>query len=324
MSSQTIPVVDLRRFLDGDADDQRGFVDALGHALVEYGFVAVDRHGIQRPTLEAAYGAVKALFALPTEVKRRYEDEAVGRQRGYTSFGLEKAKDVGVPDLKEFWHIGPELDDTHPQFEKLPKNLWPAELPELRDAALGLWTGLGKVAVTLLRAIARYLDADEHELVRMIDGGNTVLRVIHYPPPDPEDAAKGAVWSAAHEDINLITLLPEATEPGLELLTRDGKWLPIAPIPGQLIADTGDIMLRLTNGFMPATTHRVVASKEVTRERYSMPYFVHPTPDYLLRPLSSCVTPANPRRYPDITAQELLFERLRENGVAKTVPHAGA
>lgn len=316
MSSQTIPVVDLRRFLEGDTDDQRAFVAALGHALVEYGFVAVEEHGVARPTLEAAYREVKALFALPAEVKRRYEDAAVGRQRGYTSFGLERAKDTAVPDLKEFWHVGPELDVTHPQFARVPPNLWPAELPGFRDAALGLWTGLDRVAVTLLRAIARYLDADEHELVRMIDGGNTVLRVIHYPAPDPSDAAKGAVWSAAHEDINLITLLPEATEPGLELLTRDGRWLPIMPIPGQLIADTGDIMLRLTNGFIPATTHRVVASPDVTRERYSMPYFVHPTPDYLLRPLTSCVTPANPRRYPDITAHDFLFERLRANGVA--------
>jgi len=323
VAEQTIPIVDMARFLDGDADDQRAFVAALGEAIVEYGFVAVDRHGVDRRALDGTRAAMRELFALPAEVKRRYEDPAGGRQRGYTSFGQEHARDSAVPDVKEFWHLGPELPADHPQRPHLPQNVWPVELPAFRDVATALWRSLDRVAVGLLRALARFLDADEAEFVRMIDGGDTLLRLIHYPPPAPSDAEQGAVWSAAHEDINLITLLPEATEPGLELLTRDGRWLPITPVRGQLIADTGDMMQRLTNGRLPSTTHRVLAPPGARTHRYSTPYFVHPSPDWPLDALPSCVSSANPARWPAVTAREYLFERLREIGVAP-VPHAGA
>lgn len=318
MAEQTIPVVDLARFVSGDAADQQAFVAALGHAITEWGFVAVERHGLDHRALEETFTAIRALFALPGEIKRRYEDPAGGRQRGYTSFGRERAKDRDVGDIKEFWHVGPELPADHPLAARIQGNRWPDDaLPALRPAATRLWTSMHGVAAVLLRALARFLGAEEDAFVRMTDGGNTILRMIHYPPPhEAEPVGEGAVWAAAHEDINLITLLPEATEPGLELLRRDGRWLPIAPIPGQLIADTGDMFQRLTNGAIPSTTHRVLAPPGVRSHRYSMPFFVHPAPDHVLASLPGFVTAERPRRWPDVTAEGYLRERLLDNGVA--------
>jgi len=325
VSSQTIPVVDLARFVDGDAADQRAFVAAFGLALTEWGFVAVERHGLDRAALRGTFSAIEELFALPDEVKRRFEDPDGGRQRGYTSFGRERAKDRDVADIKEFWHVGPELAVDHPMASRVQPNLWPDDVfPALRPLATRLWQSMFGVASVLLRALARYLDADEGELLRMIDGGNTILRMIHYPPPhEAAEIGEGAVWAAAHEDINLITLLPEATEPGLELLRRDGTWMPITPIPGQLIADTGDMFQRLTNWVIPSTTHRVLAPPGVRTHRYSMPFFVHPVPDHVLTPLPGFVGEGRPRRWPDVTAEQYLVERLRDNGVAHDGRAAG-
>ncbi len=320
MLEQTIPVVDLNQFLHGDAAQQRAFVTTLGDALVEYGFVAVDHHGVDRRAIEGSYAAIKGFFGLPDEVKRRYIVPDGGGQRGYTAFGQEHAKGQTVADLKEFWHVGPELAEDHPLRARIERNVWPTEITGFRDATLGLWNSLYRCGEVLLRAIARYLDADELEFVRMIDGGNSILRTIRYPGPDEVKPEPGAVWAAAHEDINLITLLVEASDRGLELLRRDGTWLAIEPIPGQCIADAGDMLQRLTNGVIPSTTHRVLAPQDATGPRYSMPFFIHPHPDYVLSPLPSCMTEANPRRWPDITAEGYLTERLREIGLIKTPP----
>ncbi len=316
-AAQTIPVVDLRAFLYGDAADQAAFSKALGDSLVEYGFVAVENHAVDAVALRDSYAAIRRLFDLPTETKLRYELPETGRQRGYTSFGKEHAKYHNVPDMKEFWHIGPQLLPSHPTFGRMPENVWPGEVPEFRGAGLALWASLHVCATAMLRAIARYLGADEGEFTRMTDGGNTILRLIRYPASGEVEIPEGAVWAAAHEDINLITLLPEATDPGLELLTRDGKWLPINPVPGQLIADSGDMLQRLTNGLIPSTTHRVMAPRVARNPRYSIPFFVHPHPDYMLSPLPQCVTPENPRRWDDITSEGYLLERIREIGLKK-------
>lgn len=323
MSEQNIPVVDLAHFVRGDAADQARFVDQLGHSLVEYGFVAVENHGVDAQSLAGTYAELKRLFDLPADDKLAYEVVEGGRQRGYTSFGKEHAKDRTVPDMKEFWHIGPELDEAHPLRARIPKNLWPDEVPDFRTQSLALYASLFACGQHLIRAIARFLGADESEFLRMIDGGNTILRLIRYPAPGEVAVPEGAVWAAAHEDINLITLLPEATDPGLQLLRRDGTWLDINPVKGQLIADSGDMLQRLTNGVIPSTTHRVLQPRHASGPRYSIPFFVHPQPDYVLAPLPQCVTEDNPRRWEDITADGYLMERIREIGLTTAQGHAG-
>lgn len=320
---QNIPVVDLHDFTHGDAATQARFVKDLGDALVDLGFVAVENHGVDASALADTYASIRDLFDLPRDQKMRYEVLEGGRQRGYTSFGAEHAKDRAVPDMKEFWHIGPELDESHPMRARIPRNLWPSELPSFQPASLRLFASLHACGVTLLRAIARFLGASEESFVDMVDGGNTILRLIRYPAPGEVEIPEGAVWAAAHEDINLITLLPEATDPGLQLLRRDGTWLDINPVKGQLIADSGDMLQRLTNGVIPSTTHRVLAPRRATTPRYSIPFFLHPRPDFVLTPLAQCVTADNPRRWPDTTAEGYLMERIREIGLASAQGHAG-
>ena len=310
---QTIPVVDLEAWRSGDLS----FAQELGQALEEYGFVAVENHGVQAATRAEALAQVQALFDLSDAAKTRYERPQHGRQRGYTPRGVERAKNVSVGDLKEFWHIGPELVD-HPELaSRIGANVWPEELPEFKPAMLSFYAELEQCGSALFEALAHYLNVPPDTFTTMLEGGNTVLRSIHYPKPASALTQSGAVWAAAHEDINMMTLLSEATQPGLELLTRKGEWLPIHPVPGQLIADTGDMFQRLTNGRFPATTHRVVAPPEQRSARYSMPFFIHPHPDTVLTPLAACVGHSGGLRYEQISAHEYLRNRLRANQVLR-------
>jgi isopenicillin N synthase-like dioxygenase len=255
---------------------------------------------------------MKNFFDLPVTTKSKYEVRRIGRQRGYTPFGKEKAKGTESADLKEFWHVGPELSPDVSSFDRIPVNIWPTEIPAFKTHSMSLWHSLHACGQSILRSIALYLGAPEETFDEMTQGGNTVLRMIRYPEPD---GLGDGEWAAAHEDINLITLLVEASAPGLQLQRRDGTWLEIQPIPGQLILDTGDMMQRLTNGLMPATTHRVLASGESCGVRYSLPFFIHPHPDVSLAPLPSCLKEGDSARWPIQTAEEYLSERLRENGV---------
>ncbi len=312
---QSIPVVDLDDFRYGDVGAQAAFVERLGKALVEFGFVAVENHGVDQNAVGAAYGAAEDFFALPTPVKSAYELRDCGRQRGYTPFGKERARGTGVADLKEFWHAGPELSADDPLRDRLPVNVWPKEIPTFERDVRALWAALHDCGTLLLRAIARFLRVDEVPFAEMIEGGNTVLRMIRYPAPAHGATPDDGVWAAAHEDINLITLLVEATEPGLQILTREGEWLDIVPIPGQLIMDSGDMLQVLTNGRIPATTHRVLSPPNATGPRLSMPFFIHPHPDFVLEPIAHCVTADNPARFRSVSALGYLRRRLRDNGV---------
>ena len=309
---QTIPVVNLDDFMSTNVRLKRAFVDALGKALVQYGFIAIENHGIDPDVLKRAYGSMKTLFELDTHKKSKYELRKMGRQRGYTPFGKEKAKDAYAADLKEFWHVGPEFPENDPLRRRIPDNIWPLEVASFKSDSLALWDSLHHCGVQILSAIALYLGEPEDTFSRMVVGGNTVLRMIRYPEPN---SRSDGIWAAAHEDINLITLLVEASDPGLELQKRDGDWLPIMPVPGQLIADTGDMMQRLTNGYIPATTHRVRAPTNATGPRYSIPFFMHPHPDVYLDVLPSCANASEEPARPRQTAEAYLGERLRANGV---------
>jgi len=295
-----VPVLDMARF--AATRDDPGFVQALGAALGTWGFVGLVGHGVTQAAVARCEAAARALFALPLPVKQAHETPEDGRQRGYTGFGVEHAKDADVADLKEFWHVGRDAAD-------LPGNRFPAEVPELREAARALFGALDDLALIALAAIARALSLPSDHFTGRVAGGNNVLRLIHYPPVGA-DAPEGAVRAAAHEDINLVTLLPVASEPGLEIRTRDGRWLAVRPPPGAIVLDTGDMMQLVTRGRMPATTHRVVnpTDASVDRPRYSMPFFVHPRPQERLDPIDG--GPPGP------TAEAFLRQRLRETGVA--------
>lgn len=310
---QTIPVVDLRRYRDRPT--RASFVAAFGDALRDLGFVAVEGHGIPQADFDASYAVFRRFFALPEDEKRRFERPEQARQRGYTSFGVEHAKDHPAPDLKEFFHVGRELPRDHPHHARLPRNVWPDDvLPELRPAAMHLFDALDEVALLLLEALSTYLGESPQTLPDLARGGNSVQRIIHYPVCEGFDQP-GAMRAAQHEDINLMTLLPPADESGLEILTRAGEWLPIAAVPGQIIVDTGDMMKRITNDRIPATTHRVVNPRGEARPRYSMPFFVHPRIDATLSVLPSQLAPGEQPKYPPIASEAFLLRRLEEIGV---------
>lgn len=312
-ATRNIPTIDLNDYLTGDAAARERMVKTLGDGLVEFGFLNVEGHGVDSDLIRGTYGLWQRFFGLPEEAKKRYAG-IDGGSRGYTPFRVEHAKDNPLPDLKEFWHVGQEPPAGHPLHGVYPGNVWPAEIPEIRQPTLRLYSSLEHVAENLLRALAEYFELPHETFASMMRVGNSVLRVIHYPPVAPE--FDPAVRASAHEDINLITLLCEATDSGLEIFTREGEWMAVETGEGQIVVDAGDMLSRCTNGVVPATTHRVVnPPSAINRERYSMPFFVHPYPSCDLTVKERFVSADNPPKFPPITAGEFLDQRLREIGL---------
>ena len=305
----TIATVDLQRPLEELADE-------LGNSFSEYGFAVIRNHGIPADLIERVEAMQKALFALPTETKLAYAIPGGGGARGYTPFGKEIARDAAVHDLKEFWHVGRSLPEGHPLAATMAPNVWPSELPGFRETMEAIYAAFEQAGDRVLRAIALHLGLAEDWFVATVEDGNSVMRLLHYPPL-PGDATAGAVRAAAHGDINTITLLLGAEEAGLELLTRQGDWLPVAPAPGALVVNIGDMLDRLTNSHLRSTTHRVVnpAGEAARRSRYSMPFFLHFRPDFLIEPLPGCVKEGESAS-PPISAHDFLQQRLREIGLA--------
>ena len=295
-----------------DADFQ-GFSDALGASFSRYGFAVVADHGLDEAVIGAAIDDAKAFFALPEDVKRQYHQPGTGGARGLTPFGVEAAKGAAAVDLKEFWHTGRELPAGHAYGKYMRANLWPTEVEGFRDHLYGMFEALDALGRRLLRAIARYLQIGDGYFEDKVEMGNSVLRMLHYPPV-PLDAP--GVRAGAHEDINVITLLLGAEEAGLQLKDADGQWLAIPPPPGALVVNIGDMLQRLTNHVLPSTTHRVVNPAPERRgfARYSTPFFLHFNPDFPIATLPSTITADRPDRYAGktISAQDFLLERLRE------------
>jgi isopenicillin N synthase-like dioxygenase len=314
-TDQTIPVVDLEDWFSG-AERREKFVRGVGGALADIGFFAV-RAYLPPEVLERAYDTAKRFFALPQERRNRYTQKGAKGQRGYTGFGTEHAKDSKAPDLKEFWQVGRvDVPDSHPVHAPYGPNVWPdADVPEFREAMTELYRHLDGLGALLLEACAAYIGEAPGLFRDMATDSDTIVRVIHYPPIAP-DVPPGAVRSAAHEDINLITLLSGATSEGLELLRRDGSWMPVHTGFDTIVVDSGDMLQNVTNGLYKSTTHRVVNPADATQERYSMPCFIHPRKDADLTPLPSCVARTGGKAtYPSITAGAYLEQRLREIGL---------
>ncbi len=292
--------------------------DELGRSFGEYGFAVVRDHGIPQDLIDEAERVSKAFFALPDSVKRAYKIEGGGGARGYTPFGTEKAKDAEVFDLKEFWHVGRDLPEGHPLAEYMAPNVWPTEVEGFRETMSALFRAFEVAGGRGLEAIALHLGRPRDFFAASVEDGNSVMRLLHYPPL-AEGAPEGAIRAAGHEDINTITLLLGAEEAGLELLAKDGQWHAVDVPTGALVINVGDMLQRQTNGRLRSTTHRVVNPRgdAARRARYSMPFFLHFRPDFLIEPLPECVDPAdaNPPP-PPITAHDYLMQRLREINLA--------
>lgn len=311
MSLSTLPVLSL-------ADSPALFSQAIGESFKTFGFALVKDFAIDRALIDRAWELSKAFFELPTEEKRRYHDPAIAGARGYTPFGVEIAKDAKAHDLKEFWHIGRDLPPGSPLASSMPPNVWPDRPAGFQDVFSELYRQFDATGATILSRIAVYLGLDEHWFDPAIEDGNSVMRLLHYPPLDNVEGE--AIRAGAHGDINLITLLLGAEEAGLELLTKEGTWISASPPEGALVINVGDMLERLTNHMLPSTIHRV-RNPDAARarfSRYSMPFFLHLRSDFPFVTLPQCISPDNPDRYPvSITADDFLQQRLREIGLKK-------
>jgi len=318
MSTVNIPRLDLNNYINGTAADRKQFSDNIGAAFNQTGFVTITNHGLSKQLIDELYTQVKTLFALPDDVKQKYEIPGLAGQRGYTGKGKETAKGFKTPDLKEFWQIGQTVTDGDPIKDIYPDNVAVDELPSFNVTTLEVYKKLEEAGKHLLQAIAVYLNLPENYFDDKVHNGNSILRTLHYfPITDPDSVPDDAVRAGAHEDINLITLLIGASADGLELLTREGTWFPVKAHGEDLVVNVGDMLQRLTNNKLKSTTHRVVnPPRELMKySRFSVPFFLHPKSGMDLTSLESCIDADHPKLYTDITAGEYLDERLREIGL---------
>ncbi|MDJ0921289.1 MAG: 2-oxoglutarate and iron-dependent oxygenase domain-containing protein [Henriciella sp.] len=297
--------------------DKKAFADALGRSFRETGFAVIDQHPIDLDVIHRAIRASKAFFALPEEVKEKYHDAAGGRQRGYTPFGTENAKGAAAADLKEFWHTGRDLPADSPYRATMKDTPSVSEVEDFDAATRDFYTALDAFGADLLKGVALHLGLEETWFDDKVDKGNSILRLLHYPPQENPPPA-GTVRAGAHEDINVITLLLGAEESGLQVLHRSGEWLSVNPPLGAIVINCGDMLQRLTGGILPSTTHRVVnpAPERSKFPRYSTPFFLHFNQDVMIEALPGCIAEGG-KAEPPITANDYLMERLREIGLVK-------
>ena len=315
-----IPSLDLADFTIGDPQRKNKFVQELGEAYNSIGFVAIKNHYLSDDLSKRLYDTIKKFYALPDAIKQQYEIPGLAGQRGYIGKGKEHAKGRNTGDLKEFYHVGQEVLNNDPIKKEYPDNVWPHELPEFKEIALDVYKRLEKTGGQMLKAIALYLGLPENYFDARVKHGNSILRPIHYfPIENPDSVPADAVRAAEHGDINLITLLMGASADGLQVLRRDGTWIPITALPDQLVVNVGDMLERLTNKKLKSTIHRVVNPPRhlMNTPRYSIPFFMHPRSEMDLTALPSCVDASHPKLWDDITAGEFLNQRLKEIGLKK-------
>jgi len=311
-----IPSVDLAEFLCGDPVRKAAFVQQLGKAYEDVGFVAVKNHGVPDELISDLYKYVQEFFSLPSDHKKKYEIAGLAGQRGYTSFGKEHAKGSEAPDLKEFFQYGQVPRDNFKE-EEYPPNVSVNEIKGFNPTLENAYRAFEKSGTALLQAIALYLGLEERYFDDYVHNGNSILRSIHYPPITSEP--KSAIRAEQHEDINLITLLVGASADGLQILTKQNEWVGVTSLPEQIVVNVGDMLQRLTNNKLRSTTHRVVnPARELWHtSRFSIPFFLHPKSSMSLKCLDSCIDTSHPKAYPDASAGEYLDERLREIGLKK-------
>ncbi|MAW93780.1 MULTISPECIES: 2-oxoglutarate and iron-dependent oxygenase domain-containing protein [unclassified Leeuwenhoekiella] len=312
-----IPSVDLSDFLSSDPSKKQKFVNEIGRAYEEIGFVSLKNHFLDDNLVDDLYKEVKAFFDLPEDTKKTYEIEGLGGQRGYISFGKEHAKGKKEGDLKEFWHFGQDPEPDANLIEEYPENVHVNELEHFNKTGMQAYRMLEKTGIYVLRALALYIGLDEMYFDKWVTNGNSILRPIHYPPITEEP--KGAVRAGAHGDINLITLLMGASAGGLQVLRKDGEWIDAIPNEDELVINVGDMLERHTNNKLRSTIHRVVnpPREEWDTPRYSIPFFMHPRSEMPLNCLEECIDAEHPKAYEDITAGEFLHQRLVDIGLIK-------
>jgi isopenicillin N synthase-like dioxygenase len=316
--------VDLLAFERGSTTQRRAVVDGVRRSLAT-GFVYT-QHDLSEDMLDTTYGMLKEFFEHPMEAKQAFVAPESHGQTGYTGLLVETAASSDVPDWKEMLNWGRSLPDGHPLRARYPHRYGPQVLPEAAVPGIAavlehFHDKIDDLQRRFLRIIAEGLGCHETFFDEMTTNGATLTRAIRYPPmaqaPDTTH-----VWAGSHGDINLITALPRATAPGLQVLVDDA-WVDAVAPDGQVIVNTGMMLERLTNGVIPTGIHRVVAAPGFEGERYSVVQFCHPTPWTLLTPLASCVTPEHPQRFSAMVSADALDLVLYEINLVETARRVG-
>ena len=219
MSFDTIPAFSMPDIEGRDSQT----IAALKLALTTHGFFTITNHGISDEILQSSYKFSKDFFSLPEAIKNSYAHPDKAGARGYTPFGKETAVGEQTPDLKEFWHHGPMVDDSYDP--RISKNILVSEISDFNDQFDILFNQLNLLGMKVLSAIAIILNKEPSFFDSWATKGNSILRLIHYPPVDD---SSNVLRARAHEDINLITLLVGAEESGLEVQNPEGQWIPIS------------------------------------------------------------------------------------------------
>lgn len=312
-----IPSVNLADFLSDDKSRKEKFINEIGNAYENIGFVALKGHFLDDTLIDNLYSEIKKFFDLPINIKEQYEIPGIGGQRGYVSFGKESAKGKKEGDLKEFWHFGQYVSTDSKYADEYPKNVNVNELSKFNEIGKETYQMLEKTAKYVLRSLALHLSLEETYFDDFIKNGNSILRPIHYPPIETEP--RGAERAAAHGDINLITLLMGAQGKGLQVQNLEGDWIDAIAEPNEIMINVGDMLSRHSNNKLKSTVHRVTnPPKEMWgTSRYSIPFFMHPISEMKLDVLENCTDENNPKQFEDITAGEYLNQRLLELGLKK-------
>ncbi len=303
--------VDLLAFERGDEARRRGVVDGVRRSLAS-GFVT-SRTDLSEDLLDTAYGMLERFFALAPEQKERFRQPGCRGQTGYTGPLVETAAGSPLADWKEMLNWSLPLPPAHPLRRRYPGVYPEPLLPEAVVPGIGavladFHSAVADLQRRFLRVVALALGCAETFFDAMTCDSPTLTRAIRYPPM-AQAPAGGHVWAAPHADINLITALPRASGPGLQVEVN-GRWIDARPPAGEVILNSGLMLERLSNGLIPAGWHRVVAPAGASEGRLSVVQFCHPRPCTSLAPLASCISPSNPQRYDGITAFDALEEVL--------------
>ena len=295
--SNLIPELSFKEIEKGDSHS----IKLLKDALSNHGFFSITEHGLSQDLVNNCYKSSKAFFDLDYEIKNTYSSVGSKGARGYTPKGIETAVGEKIADQKEFWHHVPVIDDTYD--DKIPQNLNITQVPEFNKYFDSLYQELHKIGSRVLSVIAMSLDIDNNYFDSWVEKGNSLLRSIHYPPVESKSNPHRA---RAHEDINLITLLIGADEGGLEVLSKDGSWIRVAPSSEAIVCNIGDMMQLVTDKKLKSTTHRVIQDKDAEpKSRYSIPFFLHPAPSINLKSIFRDEDKG-------ILADDFLNQRLKE------------
>ena len=305
-----VPVIDLQPLRAGTLDGRREVARAIGAAAREIGFFAVANHGVDDALVSAVFDRAQAFFAQPEALKQRVAIEQSTHYLGFARMHSERLDPARPGDAKETFNMGRDIDENDPDYRAgkpfVGLNQWP-ELTDFRATLVAYYAALQDLGILLHRAIALDLGIEPDYFTAALRRPLSALRLLHYPP-HPGAFDGGRYGAGPHTDYGNITLLAQDTNGGLEVRTRAGEWIAVAPTPRTFVCNIGDALMRWSNDVYVSNPHRVI--NRSGNERYSVAFFCEPNADALVACLPECGGPDNPPKYAPIPFGEYLRSRV--------------